>query len=137
MAMFHAPASDCFPTDDPAEQLSDAAFAALFATDFERGQQLFTRLYDVAVRTQEVLLGLAICADQNDDDDTAARMLAEATALALQGRGPSPELYAAIRPWLPGGKLARVNAGALSIEARRFVSRLRLSDGPERGPRYT
>ena len=106
------------------DALMQGAFDAMLSGDFTRGRQLFAHLRGLGVRTQEVLLGLAVCADQSGDDIMAKKALDDAVALAAVGAPLSQELYEVVKPWLPGGERARMRVEALSVEANRFFARL-------------
>ncbi len=106
------------------DALMQGALDAMLTGDFTRGRQLFAHLRGLGVRSQEVLLGLAVCADQSGDDATARRALDDAATLAATGAPLSQELFDVVRPWLPGGARARMSVEALSVEANRFFARL-------------
>ncbi|HSI06737.1 MAG: hypothetical protein ACAI38_16125 [Myxococcota bacterium] len=106
------------------DALMQGALDAMLAGEFTRGRQLFAHLRGLGVCSQEVLLGLAVCADQSGDDATAKRTLDEAVSLAATGAPLSHDLYDVVRPWLPGGERARMRAEELSMSAQRFFAKL-------------
>ena len=86
------------------DALMQGAIDALASGDFPRGRKLFEHLRGLGVSSQEVLLGLAVCADQSGDAAAAKRALDDAATLAATGAPLSRETYDALRPWLPGGE---------------------------------
>ncbi len=118
--------SDDFPPAPRSleDALMKGALDAMVAGDFKRGRQLFAHLRGLGVRSQGVLLGLAVCADQSGDDVTAKSTLDEAATLAASGDPLCREIHDAVRPWLPGGQRSHVSASELSAVACRFIATL-------------
>ena len=105
------------------DALMQGALDAMLTGDFKRGRQLFAHLRGLGVCSQEVLLGLAVCADQSGDDATAKRTLEESATLAATGAPLPQELYDVVRPWLPGGERSRIKPDELSAAANRLFAK--------------